>query len=273
MAIELTTATTNTLSEIRDALFVPSKDALDQKNGLPAPNISLGGRSILDILNSADGEVLDVANSPKLLVSDFSQEFLNDNQIFIEMMIYKRRNISNKRGFLVPIGSEIKPWGSNFYNRSGRDLRFHVGEVTESTVLPVRYNHLPVSNLNQTINLGICLNNHFHEDTVTFRNSSNVEQNIQLIVPSKRLSNHIGSKYSYSRTYRPLYIAFRYIQWIPNLNNGRGQIISGPLSKTIQIRNKNFPFHINNEQSTHHGKPVCDLNPTFGKLNFVCSFL
>jgi len=91
-----------------------------KKNGLPAPNISLGGRSILDILNSADGEVLSVANSPKLIVSDFSQEFLNDNQIFIEMMIYKKRNghtsknISKKRGFLVPIGSEIKPWGSNF---------------------------------------------------------------------------------------------------------------------------------------------------------------
>jgi hypothetical protein len=277
---EFTSSTSEVLSGIRDALSVPSKNVFDQKNSLPAPNISFKGLTTIQCLSGSFGsndinlsnEPITIDNTPSLLVSDFSQEFLNNNQIFIEMVIFNKRknannseNISKKTGFLISNGTTTKPWGDKFWNRSGVNNYLRDKNIT-------RHNHLPISNLNESINLGICLNNHFVKSSIPYKNNNNSEITIELMVPTKHYRDRISRKYPYSRTYRPLYIAFRYIQWLPNLNNGKGQIISGPLSKTIQVKNHIHPFWIYPFSSTSDHLTVKRIHPEFAPLRFKCSY-
>jgi len=76
-----------------------------------------------------------------------------------------------------------------------------------------------------------------------------------------------GSRFPYSPYYTPYYCAFRYIQWIPNVNKRPdgtsyyGQIVSGPLSKVIKVTGLNFPFKTNYRQSAVFDYPVCDISP------------
>jgi hypothetical protein len=194
------------------------------------------------------------------------------------MVIFKKkRNNSTKgkeadRTYVVPIGSAVKPWGPNFWQRSG---------VNPSDLLATRYNHLPVTSLNERISLGLCLNAHFRVRDVEYLDptSTNLEdtRTLTCLTPFGHKSrwgiNNISrSKITYSRSYRPLYIAFRYICWLPNNNNGKGQIISGPLSPTIRVANTLFPFDINHYQSSLKGFPVYDLNPLFTNNTFQCKF-
>ena len=158
MAIEITSATPEELSGIRDALSVPSKNVFDQKNSLPAPNISFKGLTTIQCLSGSFknnninlfNESITIDNTPSLLVSDFSQEFLNNNQIFIEMVILNKRsnggsNKSKKTAFIVSNGTTTKPWGDKFWNRSGVNNYLRDKNIT-------RHNHLPISNLNESIN-------------------------------------------------------------------------------------------------------------------------
>jgi len=74
-----------------------------------------------------------------------------------------------------------------------------------------------------------------------------------------------GSRFPYSPYYTPYYCAFRYIQWIPNVNprpggGYYGQIVSGPLSKVIKVTGLHFPFQTNYLQSAVFGYPVCDIS-------------
>lgn len=286
MAIELTTATATQLSAIRQALVVPSIDVVEEKNKLPVPNISLRARTTVEFLTGSFGgnlgvseEVINLINSPHVTVTDFTQEFLENNEIFVEMVVFKKRNVwnsknvSKKTGEFISIGSQTKPWGNTFWNRSGKNQHFHFEGYVPGK--PLRYNHLPINSLNQTINLGICLNNHFVERQVPYIDLNNNEQTVSLIVPSKKSSDAIGEKnrHPYSRRYKPLYVAFRYIQWLPNANNGKGQIVSGPLSKTIRVRNNFFPFYIDHFQSSFYNRPVCQLNEDFNKLDFMCFYV
>jgi len=281
MAIELTASTPEVLSEIREALFVPSKNDLDKKDSLPAPAVFFADKKLIKCLSVDVGDIT-LLSAPALVVSDFTEKFLTNNNIFVEMVIFNKPRNGSKRhkfarvNFSVPYASELKPWGASFWNRSSSNSRFHQGEVTPDTIKPVRYNQLPVSILNERIDLSVCLNNHFSETEVAFINSSNVKEEISLITPGFRASSKISNsnpRFPYSRNYRPLYVAFRYINWLPNANDGRGQIVSGPLSKTVQVRNTKSPFNIDHFYSSIHGRPVCNLNPNFDKSKFICSFV
>jgi hypothetical protein len=282
MAIEITSATPEELSGIRDALSVPSKNVFDQKNSLPAPNISFKGVTTIQGLSGNPkigntdlgiiNEPINLYQSPHLLVSDFSQEFLENNQIFIEMVIfnksrikYEREGRSSKTGFFVSNGTSIKPWG-NFWNRSGISPSLSARNIT-------RYNHLPVINLNEYVDLGICLNNHFILKNVEYITHTG-KPTIDLMVPCRKGCSEGGQhgyKHPHGKNYVPLYIAFRYIHWLSNLNNGKGQIVSGPLSKTIKVKNTFFPFNKDPEYTSIESN-VCKLNDNFSKFDFVCTY-
>lgn len=255
---------------------------------LPVPKIILLGSTSIEYLALyalnwlVEGNATLLA-SPVLKVADFTQEDLNNNQIFIEMVIFKKKKRNANAGrqadrtYVVPIGSAVKPWGTNFWQRGGSN---------PSGLLATRYNHLPVTSLNEKINLGLCLNAHFRQRDVAYLDPTSTNlgdaRYLTCLTPfgSKSLwggyndNYSLRSKITYSRSYRPLYIAFRYICWLPNNNNGRGQIISGPLSPTIRVGNTLFPFDINHYQSSLKGFPVYDLNPSFTSYNdvFQCKF-
>jgi hypothetical protein len=354
---------------------------LQKRSYLPAPTISFGGPRTIDFL--AGGVVatkkINLQRTPELFVKDFTQEFLQGNEVFIEMLLQKKskpktmsENRNKKNGFIVPPGSATTAWPINFWNRSSLDFtkfyREHVpsrkgvrifglsyeplngfyaedgllngkprytksdrsritfdsglwwidnynadpdvssrlytteqgraypwqvvnwvrqdGDVDPAGIIveqanerPTRYNHIPVTELNKKIDLGICLNNHLSPEDVRYSNNSGAEQSIQLLISTKKYrtyfnqsSNSWNQRYPYESNYKPLYIAFRYVVWLPNSNNGRGQIVSGPLSSTIKVRNTIFPFNTNHHQSSIHGKPVCDINNRFQKHDFICNF-
>lgn len=241
---------------------------------LPVPKILINGFTNIQYLSclrtgndgtdelGIGGNII-LYNPPTLLVTDLTNETLSAYQIFIEMVIFKRLKHSQGayqgKTYVVPNGQGSKPWG-NFWNRSGS-----IGLYLES-LGTVRFNQLPVTSTNQRIDLSPCLNTHFSEKEVRYADATDgTVKQIDLICPtkSKSTSNILTnplSRYGYETTYKPLYVAFRYIAWLPENNNGRGQIISGPLSPTIRIANNTFPFHINSYQSSVYGYPVVDLN-------------
>jgi hypothetical protein len=355
---------------------------LQKRSYLPAPTISFGGPRTIDFLAGGDvaTKKINLQRTPELFVKDFTQEFLQGNEVFIEMLLQKRTNKNPNRstkrsGFIVPPGSATTAWPINFWNRSSLDgSRFYTehppkppvtpsrkgvrifglsfepmngfyaengfnegkpkyinsegveiywnptnwtiedyvarsnrlysqqstdnypwqtggwyredGDVDPAGIIveqanerPTRYNHIPVTELNKKIDLGICLNNHLWTQDVLYSNNSGAEQSIQLLIPTKRYRTYWNQnndswnqRYPYESNYKPLYIAFRYVVWLPNSNDGRGQIVSGPQSPTIKVRNTIFPFNTDHHQSSIHGKPVCDINNRFQKHDFICNF-
>lgn len=233
-------------------------------------------------------DLLRIYNHPLLIVKDITEEMLSTYQIFIEMVIFKKRkNRPNgtgyqKRGmsFRTPVGNDgDKPWTGVFWTRSGG-----IGNAFADGGL-IRYNQLPVSYNRQTIDLTPCLNGHFAAKPVAYRDQTSVDpfdfKYLNCIVPfggrGTGSSNPVGSQYrfGYSSRYQPLYIAFRYIAWLPENNNGRGQIVDGPLSPTIRVTNTHFPFFPNSYASSAKGFAVVDANPNFINYynkHFICKF-
>lgn len=256
---------------------------------LPVPRIALRGITAIEYLSSGGSNNFGVKGNitldttPLLNVSDFTQEQLDNYQIFIEMVIFKKSKKSpsdgkvGRYGYVVSTGSTPKPWG-NFWQRSG------ISSMQADPSAPfTRTNHIPVTALNETINLSQCLNAHFRERDVLYLDPTSVDENdlkvLTCITPfspkALLLSSPIGSnrrQLGYSRMYKPLHIAFRYICWLPENNNGLGQIISGPLSPTIRVANKYFAFDKNITQTALKGYPVVDVNPLFNKELFTCKF-
>ena len=287
--------------------LIYSRSVLPQ---LPTPKIvlGLGGSGLIgtaiqyltggNVGDSPDGrnvnygiasDMISIYNEPQLIVKDITEEMLSTYQIFIEMVIFKRRKWyrghirSTTRGmsFRVPVGNNgQKPWTNNFWTRSGG-----IGKALAASGI-IRYNHLPVSYNTQTIDLTPCLNGHFVEKPVAYQdNTSGGRYDVRYlncIVPFGTRSTGAGGgagpskigngyRFGYSSLYQPLYIAFRYIAWLPENNNGRGQIVDGPLSPTIRITNTRFPFLPNSYESSAKGFAVVDVN-NFDKKQFICKF-
>jgi len=104
-------------------------------------------------------------------------------------------------------------------------------------------------------------------DATTYNPSSPATEVINTLIPisGKRSAGKVYSqtsapRFSYDAKYTPLYCAFRYIQWLPNANGGLGQIISGPLSKTLKITGYFHPFQVNYLQSAQFGIPVANIS-------------
>jgi hypothetical protein len=204
------------------------------------------------------------------------------------VILKKRKSKTNPGGapqtrgtsFRAPVGNEQKPWTGNFWTRGGG-----IGSALYDSGI-IRYNHLPVSYNTQTIDLTPCLNGHFVAKSVAYRDNTSANdydfRYLNCIVPfgsrsSTGASPTVGSQYGrlgYGSTYKPLHIAFRYVACLPESNNGRGQIVDGPLSPTIRVINTLFPFFPNSYESSDKGFAVVDVNPSFNdnKKQFICKF-
>ena len=75
----------------------------------------------------------------------------------------------------------------------------------------------------------------------------------------KTKSGILGIPYEmcYGGSLTSLYVAFRYLMFDPYSNEGKGKFIEGPLSKTIKVTNKFFPFL----KTPTDG--FCTVNPIF----------
>jgi hypothetical protein len=113
------------------------------------------------------------------------------------------------------------------------------------------------------------LNGRFEFHDVTYRDITGSNTSINTLIPisgkNKGGRDRPTGRFAYSPYYTPYYCAFRYIQWIPNVNprpggGYYGQIVSGPLSKVIKVTGLNFPFQVDYQQSAVLGFPVCDIS-------------
>ena len=98
-------------------------------------------------------------------------------------------------------------------------------------------------------------------------NITGSQQVLNVLIPSggkrKAGTNTPTNRFPYSPFYTPYYCAFRYIQWIPSANGGKGQIVSGPLSKIIKVTGDNFAFSTDYINSAVFGYPVCSISTSF----------
>lgn len=181
----------------------------------------------------------------------------NDVEYALTIYTYK----INKAGYVVP-----SPWigGVNPLEvELGMNLKTRGGSLKWPTT--DRPNHYKLTKPNETINVWEYLNNRFKTAVIPYNNNVNAATNSYLtcIIPISRSTYHglnFGKRFAYSPTYTPLYIAFRYITWDNTANDGKGDFISGPLSKVVKITSLYHPFVQNMISDTHTS---CSINPKF----------
>jgi len=273
---------------------------------LPVPKILLAGTTNVQYLTGRSdnyqkintlryGGNITINKSPILVVNDITQETLNAYQIFIEMVMFRKNRVRSRYGlgetyknyFSVPVDSNAasKPWGANFWQRSGSEPQYkpaHGGFYPHLIPNVLRHNQLSVSSSNQVIDLSPCLNGRFREAEIIYSSDPNVvyyNDSINCIAPFMLLKVGSGNRIGYSARYKPMYIAFRYIAWLPNKNNGRGEIVSGPLSPTIRVSNIRWPFKLNHYLSSKAKRPIVELTNSrtnwnnLYKKEFICRFI
>jgi hypothetical protein len=237
-----------------------------------------------------------IHNYPVLINMDFtSDHFSNpDNKIFIEMVHYKRKsksirsggnNKTNGKSYVVPtkniaeVGQDTSlPWinaaimngATGSWTRSGNSS-WYAGTGISNPIGIDRPNHIEVTSYTMSsYPIWQYLNGRFEFYDVNYKNTTGVTASIQTLIPStgkRKAGRNKGTRrFAYSPYYTPYYCAFRYIQWIPNVNKRPdgtsyyGQIVSGPLSRVIKVTGLNFPFQTNYQQSAVLGFPVCDIS-------------
>lgn len=227
-------------------------------------------------------------------LTDKQLQLANEGKILIEMVHYRRRTkgrsinspyLKNNYSGYVTAGAWFNdgwpsyiPWSQNFYVRNNS-----AGNIPNPDGLKSdRPNYFQVPNLpNRDIPVYEMLGNRFHIQNVTYRDFDG-ENNIELIIPTvgfKRVGkNQATNRFAYSPYYTPYYVAFRFIQYIPDKNdpsnNTKGKIIEGPLSNIVKITHKNMPFRydyngvfINYEDKSF---PICTINDLFQDINMKC---
>ncbi len=252
---------------------------------LPVPKVSLSTVNSANTfkyydngLNSANATLI---NPPVLIVKDIVASVFA-NQVFIEMVhLVMRRKDKNRPNrpsgmqWVAHVAFAAKPWtATRFWNRNGND---------DTHVIP-QYDHIHKSNQlavtgnGQLINLVSCLDGLMKEKDMDYRDvsaaNSSATTNITLIapVPKRGIMSATSRFYAIPGGLKPLYVAFRYIVWLPTENGGRGQIISGPLSQTIRVGYSHHPLVFDPFTSQTKGFQVAFQNPKYVAAEFKCRF-
>lgn len=180
------------------------------------------------------------------------------NDVLYEIEIYSY--VTTKAGYVVP-----SPWVDGV-----NTLVAEIGTAikTRGGTLPLisadRPNHYKLTKPNENIPVWEYLHNRFKPLDITYNNDLNPENTsaVTCIIPVSRSSygKKFGKRFGYASQYTPLYIAFRYLMWDPTANDGKGDFISGPLSRVVKITALFHPFIQNYIATTH---ATCEINPLF----------
>lgn len=275
--ISLTSARTFPESFVQQSITISS---IDQSS------IQYPGRNQSDTYPSATQSYL--LSQPILDTMDLTDYHFEDpnKPIFLEMLHYsqKRRGRTDKfqkSGWRVAPTYYVThqgpnpslPWGTNFWTRGGLQTYFSqpFDGLNGTYSLPVdRPNHFQITSYTYSRHdIYQYLNGRFKMYPVAYRSlsavynpSPNPWDYLKTLVPCGRVKNwnQPTNRFGYSTYYRPLYISFRYIQWIPTANNGLGQIVSGPMSPIIAVGGFNFPFIQDPINSAQEAKPIVYIN-------------
>ena len=137
-----------------------------------------------------------------------------------------------------------------------------------------RPNHYKVTSANETIPVYEYLNGRFITENVHYRDITGTDQTLSCVVPisCRKVvgANKPTNRFAYSPYFTPMYIAFRYIYYEPSANDNKGQIISGPLSRTIKISARRFPFPPDYYNSGLIGLPVTTPYAHYAPTELKC---
>ena len=138
-----------------------------------------------------------------------------------------------------------------------------------------RPNHYEVTAPNQVIDVAHYLNGRFANKGVAYRSTSGAATTVTMLIPmigGGSLGTPIPTRrFPYSRNYSPMYIAFRYIAWLPEANGGLGQLVSGPLSRVVKVSHLRFPFRYEFGAYSSFG-PCASISPYFSNTELGCWF-
>jgi hypothetical protein len=252
-----------------------------------------GSGSNVVTLNTGNtvGSNVKLMNPPKIIVQDLSLEQINHG-VFIEMVQYKIKGgkITNSTGggYIVQplmeddgLGNIINGlqnrimtyYGKTINNRGGIQTYSDGGSPGSTIPLIVpRMNHYQVSIQNEVVPLDDYFEGRFSYRTLEYYSGATTppfygklnnipipNTNAQKNVKQKKKSGILGIPYQmcYKGNLTSLYVAFRYLMFDPYSNEGKGKFIEGPLSKTIKITNRFFPFL----KTPTDG--ICTVNPIF----------
>jgi hypothetical protein len=266
---------------------------------LPIPKVSLiknkSGVQILDKDTGGSAGTVNIIKTPIIIANDISQDLLNRYRVFVEMVHYKRLGKSRKKlssgghtranrsGYVVESDLHIvdgdptwrMPWPANFWVRN---QGWHITPHALSNVLIDRPNWHEVTSVNQHIDVVDYFNSRFFYSDIFYRDSTGsttTQSNVIIPVYGYKSAgkNRVTNRFAYSSWYTPLYVAFRYIVWIPDGNGGLGSIASGPLSRVIKVSHKHFPFKYDYNASSAHGVPCVSIDPRYlGEPNLLQCF-
>lgn len=245
-------------------------------NALPTPDIKLVYGNLTEFqwfdksTNSVGGNcTLDrrIFINPK----DLSPDLIATGSVYIEMLHYRKQKknypFTESKGFMAPTAhyidnsNDYPEWGNNFWVRSG--VHNYVSGGTTIFMNINRPNHYKVTS-DTMIDVTPYLNGRFIEKSVGYRNTTGGTSNFTTLVPyqmQRKSKKGASNRFAYGSIYSNLYIAFRYVLWNPTANGGRGQIYSGPISKTLKIGHKYKPFIDDYIANISVGKPTCYINP------------
>ena len=260
---------------------------------LPIPTVRLttnisGFTTSVTTLNDDNkiGDPIFLINPPIVITDNLTQDQLN-NHVFIEMVQYKMKRgrynnhgsfISKGGGYVIQprmeddgIGGVINVLQKRIMSYYNKTITTRGGVQTFNDTNPLgvyRTNHYEVSFINQYTDLSGYFEGRYSYINLNYIDSLGSGNNLNVPVPytnhkkntkQKIKSGNLGSPYKlcYFGSMTSLYVAFRYIMFDPEANNGKGQFVEGPLSKTIKVSNKYFPLL----HTINNGK--CNINPEF----------
>lgn len=229
--------------------------------------------------NNTVGSNITLINPLYITSSDLSQEQI-DNNVFIEMVQYKSKKqihsgIDRFTGgkYVVQPGVEDDGFGNVRNSLAYKIMNYYGKKITDrggvqtfggDTPLAVnRVNHFQVSSINEEINLSPYFAGRYTYDTIYYIDETGSDNSIiDIPVPttnrSKNFNNSITSyngnksklksgitgtpyRMCYNGNLTSLYVAFRYIMFDPDSNNGNGKFVTGPLTPIIKVVNRFFP--------------------------------
>jgi hypothetical protein len=279
--------------------YVRYTTSLSTPMALPVPKIHLSeasSRQFIDVwdptINGIDDEQASLWNYPVLINLDFtSDHFINpNNRIFIEMAVVKRKSRKRKNLIRRDIGSKWVvpskhiagvgqdtnlPWltSGGHWSRGGSHSVFDYGSGTTAILGIDRPNHYEVYGYTiSSYPIWQYFTGRFQYDQVQYRDASTFNpsspisslDSIKTLIPisGKRSAGkfRLGKRFSYEQKYTPVYCAFRYIQWLPLANGGKGQVVSGPFTKTLKITGRYHPFEVDYLASAQLGYPVANIS-------------
>lgn len=255
---------------------------------LPEPIIRLKGVNSISAVDLDGGgldKILSIERSPYIVVDGFTEDQLQKHQIYVEMVVLNRKRKSKykprqSKSFIVASNWGSKrnvPWGDNFRTRSVRDIAIG-GFISVD-----RPNHYQVQNFAQVIPVWEYFNGRFCKRDIDYLTTNNAVSSIPAYIDTgipKSKFKIVGAsfperiKYAYNRRFKPFRVAFRYVIWSPNANGGKGEIITGPLSRSLKVTSKSFPFNINHVKSSLIGRPAADINTVYysTSASLICNW-